>query len=1387
MIFLHATHRHILSPCHDIPLYDPDCLFHCISAAPAGTWLPHDFAPEDYNPLSCATSLDSATSGIFDALGGSSGGASEGTKVSAAVPKHFSTNCPWSLGLLPQTRQDPDDTCDELPNVPGDERPIEVIEISGSEIGLGEVVSVKPLAAFAVASPTGKSFAWKVVAISGNCPVASVLESMEDVEASFPGSLNDIREWLRTRDVLQSNGRHAADLPFVSEPLGPERAHAVVARANATWQLFVDQNVPAEPWAPPAAVLNGSFLESIWKRKYMGDCAPSAAIPVSQPAHLQQQQQAENAAQKAAAEAVSGALVEEKPANGKWGGKLRGIFRTKSGRLMPSRLGGGSSDKCPIPKASTSHCSNSNSSSSNSSSSSGSGGGGGGGGGGSSAGAGFGSGMGSLRSSGSSPESNLLRQQIPSSGHVWSHAESGESREAFGDRLRRATSLDPGQLEPGSGKSSGLGGAVSGHGKPPVQHRRCESFEHYAEPSRRSWVAVPSLRHAEAASGGRRAASEIDDCATACRGKGGADAPPLPSASCHIDRLPDELVATILRVVFKKAQSLSDIASLLLTCRRFYDICRPASHWSLPASASVEALLPTDAAHWTPAVQRFLLSAATEGNIEAIYIAGMISFYCIGNHWAGARLLAQAAECGHGPATYSLAIINFHGSGGTARDTNPQAGVDLCWRAAKLGFMPALQELGHCFVDGYGVSQRISLGKILLQHASAAMEGTTSSCRCGNCPLSPSSPFPSPFSFPCSAPAPPHSPAAPLTPSATVPAAPAAPAVAQATAPAVAQTTAAGTQAARTTEAQGAAAPAAADAQDSGKKALQAWRSRRFGRSFSWPPSGGKLKHTKVVPRQSGAPISAGAEAAARWNAYLSARMEEEGTEAVQRGGELDRVMRRLQQRETTEKSTEQQIESPVPPPQQQQQQLRQGNLNQAVEPAEEGREGTASAWRDLNQPCLTLLLAPPRDTLYELFGGERPAGWSIEEDEEEEDEEEDAEEGEEEESGDEEECEGPEEDGKQRGAQEDLSQDHTDLTLSHHHHHHHHHPQQGPQPHNEGASLNASSAHLTQILLSSLLTYTHNHTHCPLSLQLAFPLPSPPHRIHSFLATWHAIHPLPAGRRCCGSPACGRPETRVGEFRTCVSPWDPARHEFNPEARYNRCWVSHASPARGRVSTAAASSGDNIEAAASEDAAAEPHSLPSDAPSLKAALYAGLEGLDRGIFGMPSAKRADLHAIIERLEELNPRPAPTEHIDEITGEWRLLYSTIAILGSKRTKLGLRDFISLGDFIQIVDKDTRRAANAVEFSVRGLGLLSGKLTIEATYTVSSPTRVDINFESSSIVPDQLNKLFEKNYDLLLRIFNPDGWLEITYVDDTVRIGRDDKGNIFVVERQLSKQ
>ncbi|XP_057416933.1 fibrillin protein 5 homolog isoform X2 [Lotus japonicus] len=183
-----------------------------------------------------------------------------------------------------------------------------------------------------------------------------------------------------------------------------------------------------------------------------------------------------------------------------------------------------------------------------------------------------------------------------------------------------------------------------------------------------------------------------------------------------------------------------------------------------------------------------------------------------------------------------------------------------------------------------------------------------------------------------------------------------------------------------------------------------------------------------------------------------------------------------------------------------------------------------------------------------------------------------------------------------------------------------------------------------------------------------------------------------------------------------------------------------------------------------------------------KRELYMAVEGINRGIFGMPSAQKIEIENLVKQLESQNPTPDPTLELEKVAGCWRLIYSTISILGSKRTKLGLRDFISLGDFFQTIDEVQSKAVNVIKFSARGLSLLSGELSIEASFKIASTTRVDINYEKSTIIPDQLMNLFRKNYDLLLSIFNPEGWLEITYVDDSMRIGRDDKGNIFVLER-----
>ncbi|CAN1169469.1 Fibrillin protein 5 homolog [Linum perenne] len=151
----------------------------------------------------------------------------------------------------------------------------------------------------------------------------------------------------------------------------------------------------------------------------------------------------------------------------------------------------------------------------------------------------------------------------------------------------------------------------------------------------------------------------------------------------------------------------------------------------------------------------------------------------------------------------------------------------------------------------------------------------------------------------------------------------------------------------------------------------------------------------------------------------------------------------------------------------------------------------------------------------------------------------------------------------------------------------------------------------------------------------------------------------------------------------------------------------------------------------------------------IKEHLCQALQGINRGVFGTTSSKKSEIQELVELLESQNPTPDPTLSLHKVNGCWKLLYSTISILGSKRTKLGLRDFITLGDLFQIIDVSKR---------------------------------VGITYMDSRITPEQLMNVFQKNYQLLLSIFNPEGWLELTYVDDEIRIGRDEKGNIFVLER-----
>lgn len=181
----------------------------------------------------------------------------------------------------------------------------------------------------------------------------------------------------------------------------------------------------------------------------------------------------------------------------------------------------------------------------------------------------------------------------------------------------------------------------------------------------------------------------------------------------------------------------------------------------------------------------------------------------------------------------------------------------------------------------------------------------------------------------------------------------------------------------------------------------------------------------------------------------------------------------------------------------------------------------------------------------------------------------------------------------------------------------------------------------------------------------------------------------------------------------------------------------------------------------------------------------ATMAGAERGIFGMPEENRNALEDSIQAVEALAPSN-PTAHNARVTaGAWRLVYTTLIVLGRRRARLAIATgtksgLVSLGEFIQTVDADAGHTANIVHFSV--MGMTSGTFTVRATYDVVSDRRVNVVMTGTELEPQKLRKLLGENEGLLLQIFNPEGFLDLTYVDESIRIGRDDKEQVFVLKK-----
>lgn len=191
-----------------------------------------------------------------------------------------------------------------------------------------------------------------------------------------------------------------------------------------------------------------------------------------------------------------------------------------------------------------------------------------------------------------------------------------------------------------------------------------------------------------------------------------------------------------------------------------------------------------------------------------------------------------------------------------------------------------------------------------------------------------------------------------------------------------------------------------------------------------------------------------------------------------------------------------------------------------------------------------------------------------------------------------------------------------------------------------------------------------------------------------------------------------------------------------------------------------------------------------------KLELLESLAGQKRGILTSPQERQA-IQAAIARLEDRNPIADPLT-AKELEGDWRLLFTTSKdLLGIDRLPL-----VSLGEIYQCVRFPSQRIYNFAE--VNG-PLLSGLVAVSARFEPVSRKRVNVAFERGVIGlqglldyqnPSQfIDRLSQgsklpwfRGIDFDINRQNQQGWLEVTYLDDDMRIGRGNEGSLFVLRK-----
>ncbi|MDR9405271.1 MAG: PAP/fibrillin family protein [Halothece sp. Uz-M2-17] len=193
---------------------------------------------------------------------------------------------------------------------------------------------------------------------------------------------------------------------------------------------------------------------------------------------------------------------------------------------------------------------------------------------------------------------------------------------------------------------------------------------------------------------------------------------------------------------------------------------------------------------------------------------------------------------------------------------------------------------------------------------------------------------------------------------------------------------------------------------------------------------------------------------------------------------------------------------------------------------------------------------------------------------------------------------------------------------------------------------------------------------------------------------------------------------------------------------------------------------------------------------SKKTQLLNAVAGKNRGLL-VKEEEKGSLLSAIAQLEEENPTTNPVERAELLGGNWRLLYTTSQDL------LGLDRFpiLQTGEIYQCIHPEKKRVYNIAEFL--GIPFLEGIVSVVAQITPVSEKRVNVDFQRSIFGLQRLLNYQNPSHYIeaieagqkfppfdfpINRNSNQQPWLDITYLDEDLRISRGQRGSIFVLAK-----